>query len=167
MLRIDHVTEPGEQLKIIVELFKAYEMELDEDICFQSFEKELANPLYKYGPPYGTLLLAYWNEEPVGCVALQPLPAENGLTVCEMKRLYVKPEHRKNKIGNALVDLIMEVAIKLGYDKMKLDTLEKLQAAINMYVKKGFITTNAYYENPLNGVVYMEKELKVDKPVIH
>src|SRR5205085_1923926 len=143
MLRIDHVTEQGEQLKTIVGLFKAYETELNEDICFQSFEKELANPLYKYGPPHGALLLAYWNEEPVGCVALQSLPTENGIIVCEMKRLYVKPEHRKHKIGNALVDLIIEEAIKLDYDKMKLDTLEKLQAAINMYVRKGFVTTNA------------------------
>jgi GNAT superfamily N-acetyltransferase len=160
MLKIDHVTEKGEPLEIIIELFKAYAIELDEDICFQNFEKELANPLYKYGPPYGSILLAYWDNEPVGCVALQRLLNEQGLTVCEMKRLYVKPEYRKHNIGNTLADLIIEEAVKLGYDKMKLDSLDKLRPAINMYEKKGFITTNAYYNNPLKGVVFMEKQLK-------
>src|SRR5205809_1230239 len=114
MLRIKHITETGKELKTVVELFKEYSAELNEDICFQSFEKELANPLYKYGAPQGTLLLAYWNDEPVACVALQPLPDENGLAVCEMKRLYVKPEYRKHKIGNALVDLIINEGTKLG-----------------------------------------------------
>ena len=161
MLRINHITEKGSELETIVELFKAYAAELNEDICFQSFEKELANPLQKYGAPKGSLLLAYWNDEPVGCVALQPLPDDDGLAVCEMKRLYVKPEYRKHKIGNTLVDLIIDEAAKLGYYKMKLDTLEKLQAAINIYLKKGFVVTNAYYNNPLSGVVYMEKQLKL------
>jgi len=161
MLQIRHVTERGTELETVVELFKSYAAELNEDICFQSFEKELADPLYKYGAPQGVLLLAYWNDKSVGCVALQPLPDENGLTVCEMKRLYVEPEYRKHKIGNTLVDLIIDEAAKLGYDKMKLDTLEKLQAAINIYLKKGFVITNPYYHNPLNGVVYMEKQLRL------
>ena len=161
MLRIKHITEKGTELEIVIDLFKAYAAELNEDICFQSFEKELANPLYKYGAPQGALLLAYWNDEAIGCVALQPLPAEDGLSVCEMKRLYVKPGYRKHKIGNTLVGLIIDEGIKLGYDKMKLDTFERLETAINIYMKKGFVTTKPYYDNPLEGVVYMEKWLKV------
>ena len=161
MLRINHITEKGTELKTVVDLFKAYAAELNEDICFQSFDKELADPLQKYGAPQGALFLAYWNDEPAGCVALQPLPDKDGLAVCEMKRLYVKPEYRKHKIGNALVDLIIDEAAKLGYEKMKLDTFEKLQAAINIYLKKGFVITDAYYNNPLRNVVYMEKQLKL------
>lgn len=161
MLQINHIIENGSELDTVVELFKAYAIELDEDICFQNFEKELADPLQKYGPPQGFLLLAYWKDEPVGCVALQPLPDDDGLAICEMKRLYVKPGHRKHKIANTLVDLIIDEATKLGYDKMMLDTLEKLRAAINIYLKKGFVITSPYYNNPLSGVVYMEKKLKL------
>jgi GNAT superfamily N-acetyltransferase len=76
-----------------------------------------------------------------------------------MKRLYVQPAFRKHKIGEALVEAIIQQAQQLNYAVMKLDTLERLQAAIQLYLKKGFIITNAYYPNPLPNVVYMEKQL--------
>jgi GNAT superfamily N-acetyltransferase len=74
-----------------------------------------------------------------------------------MKRLYVQPAYRKFKIGEALVDAILLAAVDRDYQVMKLDTLEKLQSAIQLYLKKGFTITNAYYQNPLPNVVYMEK----------
>ncbi len=134
-------------------LFREYEKELDADLCFQSFEKELENPLYKYGPPQGSLLLAYFNNELAGCIALQPL--EEG--TCEMKRLFVRPAFRQHKIGEALVVEVLEEAKRIGYTKIKLDTLERLQPAIRLYKKHGFVVTNAYYANPLQEVVYMER----------
>lgn len=137
-------------------LFRAYEQELDENLCFQSFEEELKDPLKKYGPPRGVLYMATWNNEMAGCIALLPMKED---AVCEMKRLYVKPKFRKHKIGKALVDQLLQDAERLGYKKMKLDTLQKLQPAIGLYKKYGFVETTAYYENPLQGVVYMEKQL--------
>jgi ribosomal protein S18 acetylase RimI-like enzyme len=77
-----------------------------------------------------------------------------------MTRLYVRPSYRKNKLGKALVEQLLKDAIQLGYSKMKLDTLQKLQAAITLYKQYSFVETTAYYENPLTGVVYMEKDLK-------
>jgi putative acetyltransferase len=185
MLHIQHITSTGTELQTCIQLFNEYANELNEDLCFQSFDAELENPLKKYGLPSGSLLLAYWNNEPVGCVALTnitnatiahaaecsisaTLNAENNhpsttlrtsFTTCEMKRLYVQPAFRKHKIGEALVDAILQQAQELNYAVMKLDTLERLQAAIQLYLKKGFIVTNAYYQNPLPGVVYMEKQL--------
>ena len=76
-----------------------------------------------------------------------------------MKRLYVQPAFRKHKIGEALVAAIIQQAQQLNYAVMKLDTLDRLQAAIQLYQKKGFSISNAYYQNPLPGVVYMEKQL--------
>jgi len=156
MLQIQHITTEGAELETARHLFKAYADELAVDLCFQSFEAELADPLKKYGPPKGALFLAYYKGKPVGSVALQPLP-ESG--VCEMKRLYVEPDFRKFNIGDALVQAIIKAAIELGYTKMKLDTLERLKAAIHLYLKHGFIITTAYYHNPLPEVVYMEKPL--------
>jgi len=156
MIQIKHITIEGAELETARHLFKEYSDELAVDLCFQSFEAELKDPLKKYGQPNGSLLLAYYNGMAVGSVALQPL-AEEG--VCEMKRLYVQPAFRKFKIGDALVDGILKEAIKLGYTKMKLDTLERLQAAIHLYLKYGFEITTAYYHNPLPEVVYMEKKL--------
>jgi putative acetyltransferase len=144
------------ELKKIQQLFEAYQLELDEDLCFQSFSDELANPLIKYGAAVnGALLLAYFNNDMVGCVALKNL----GNQVCEMKRLYVQPEFRKHKIGKYLVEAILEKAKDLQYKTIKLDTLSKLQPAIHLYLQFGFVETKSYYHNPLNNVVYMQKEL--------
>lgn len=156
MLEIQLITAEGDYMDAIRTLFREYETELDEDLCFQSFEAELKNPLQKYGPPHGVLYIAKWNKEVAGCIALMPL-AEPG--VCEMKRLYVRPAYRKHKIGKALVDQLIADAKRLGYKKMKLDTLQKLQPAVQLYKKMGFSETTPYYHNPISTVVYMEKVL--------
>jgi putative acetyltransferase len=153
MLSIKPVIDEGQQLNIVRGLFKAYQQELNEDLCFQSFETELQDPFVKYKS--GAILLAYWDNEVAGCIALQEL--ENG--VCEMKRLYVKPSFRKHKIGEALSVKLIDLARQSGYTIMKLDTLQKLQPAIALYKKLGFEETTAYYTNPIKDVVYMQKTL--------
>ena len=157
MLDIQKVTKQGSALESVKDLFKAYLEELNEDLCFQSFDSELDNPLYKYSAPTGALFIATYNARPVGCIALQPLQEAH---TCEMKRLYVVPEYRNLKIGDALVKSLLQEAKALGYTTMKLDTLERLQAAIKLYQKFEFETVTAYYDNPLPGVVYMQKELR-------
>ena len=157
MLDIQKVITEGPALESIKTLFKAYLGELNEDLCFQSFDSEIDNPLYKYSAPTGALFIATYHATPVGCIALQPLQ-EAG--TCEMKRLYVDPEYRKLGIGDALVKALLLEAKTLGYLTMKLDTLDRLQAALKLYLKYGFETVTAYYDNPLPGVVYMQKDLR-------
>lgn len=157
MLDIQKVTTEGPALESIKSLFKAYLGELNEDLCFQSFDTEIDNPLYKYGAPTGALFIAFYNGVPVGCIALQPLQEPH---TCEMKRLYVAPDYRKLGVGDALVKILLQEAQSLGYATMKLDTLERLQAAIQLYQKFGFETVTAYYDNPLPSVVYMQKKLR-------
>jgi GNAT superfamily N-acetyltransferase len=157
MLDIQKVTTEGPALESIKSLFKAYLGELNEDLCFQSFDSEIENPLYKYSAPTGALFIAFYNATPVGCIALQPLQETQ---TCEMKRLYVVPDYRKLGVGDALVQALIQEAQMLGYTTMKLDTLERLQAALKLYLKYGFETVTAYYDNPLPGVVYMKKNLR-------
>lgn len=156
MLHIKHIVEEGAELNIVRELFREYEKELAEDICFQSFEAELKDPLRKYGLPDGDLMLAYWNDDIAGCIALTRMKEPGA---CEMKRLYVKPEFRKNKIGRILIEELLSSARQRNYEKMRLDTFEKLEAAVHLYKQYGFKNISAYYDNPLQGVVYMEKAL--------
>ena len=158
MPSLQFVTEEGKELNQIRELFREYQQALGEDLCFQSFETELENPLKKYDPNKGAIILAYHENEVCGCVALHSLDDKEEYA-CEMKRLYVRPGFRKLGIGRLLVDKILEVAKEKGYKKMKLDTLKKLEAAIDLYKTYGFTTTQAYYTNPLGDVVYMEKDL--------
>lgn len=158
MLTIRHLKHyDDDELETARELFVEYAKELDENLRFQSFDEELKDPLKKYGEPGGCLVLAYFDDQPAGCIALQPLKQEG---VCEMKRLYVRPQFRKLGIGDQLVKLVLQAGKEKGYVKMVLDTLKKLQAAIKLYTKFGFKATSAYYQNPLEGVVYMERELQ-------
>jgi putative acetyltransferase len=152
------VTAEGAHLDIIRQLFREYEAGLGEDLCFQSFEAELKDPLKKYGAPAGVLLLARWEGEVAGCIALTPMKEPGA---CEMKRLYVRPVYRQHKIGRQLVEALLLAARQKGYNVMKLDTLQRLQPAIRLYEQYGFVHITAYYDNPMEDVVYMEKVLSL------
>lgn len=143
------------EIEEVRRLFREYESFLDVDLCFQSFEEELAGLPGKYTPPDGGLLIAVGGERTVGCVAVRRLSPE----ICEMKRLYVKPEARGTGLGRALARQIVETAKGIGYSKMRLDTLDKLRTARRIYTSMGFKETIPYYENPIPGVVYMELAL--------
>ena len=137
-------------------LFVEYAASLGVPLCFQQFDRELAALPGDYAPPAGQLLLAECDSKIAGCVALRQL--EPG--ICEMKRLYVRPEFRGKKIGAALARAIIAEARRIGYRAMRLDTLPAMKAARNLYDSLGFRPTSAYYHNPLEGVVYLELELK-------
>jgi ribosomal protein S18 acetylase RimI-like enzyme len=137
-------------------LFRAYAGSLEIDLDFQGFEQELSALPGPYAAPDGAILLAEGNGQAVGVVAVQPLDDDG---VCEMKRLYVTPSHRKQGIGRRLGRVILEVAQQLGYDVMRLDTLASMTAARSLYHDLGFKEREAYYHNPLPNVVYMERSL--------
>lgn len=158
MLSIHHIEHPFQKLDSVRDLFAEYAEELGVDLDFQKFEEELKDPLQKYGPPDGSLLVAYWYNEPAGCIALQALPNDEG--ICEMKRLYVRPQYREHGIGDDLIKKLITEGSRKGYRKMVLDTLMKLKEAIRLYEMNGFETTSAYYLNPLPEVVYMERNLE-------
>lgn len=155
-MQIKKIIEEGAELEAVRRLFTDYQKELNVDLCFQSFDKELEQPLTKYGPPKGAIFLAVEDDQPAGCIALKPLTEE---IVCEMKRLYVPPGFRGRGIGEQLVTALLNEARELGYKTMKLDTITRLQSAIKMYKAYGFIEIPAYYNNPTEDVVYMEKAL--------
>jgi ribosomal protein S18 acetylase RimI-like enzyme len=154
------VEEEGRELDIIRDLFREYAAELNEDLCFQSFDAEVEDPLKKYVRQGGLIMLAYIDEQPAACIALMPLtPRDGEHKPCEMKRLYVRPQYRQYGLGKELVARLIEMARERGFDKMQLDTLQRLQPAIRLYERCGFTHTGAYYANPIADAVYMEKLL--------
>jgi putative acetyltransferase len=154
MIEIIPATTPS-HIQAIRDLFREYEQVLQVDLCFQGFEGELAGLPGKYDPPQGCLLLAFANDQPAGCVAMRPLAQG----VCEMKRLYVRTAFAGQGLGKKLALTVIERAVAAGYARMRLDTLEKLRPALGLYAGLGFRKCPPYYDNPLPGVVYLERNL--------
>jgi GNAT superfamily N-acetyltransferase len=138
------------------ELFLEYAESLGFSLCFQSFDKELAELPGDYAPPDGRLLLAEYDGKLAACVALHKL--ESG--ICEMKRLYLRPQFRGKGVGRALAEGIIAEARQIGYHRMRLDTVEPvMKDAVAMYPKLGFKEIAPYRPNPIAGAIYMELEL--------
>lgn len=58
--------------------------------------------------------------------------------VCELKRLYVSPLYRRVGLGRSLVERLLAAARILGYSKIRLETLDFMEAAIRLYESLGF-----------------------------
>lgn len=149
--------ESEEHLATVRELMLEYAAWLEFELCFQGFEEELRTLPGKYDLPHGRLLLALWDGEAAGIGALRPL-AEEG--VCEMKRLYVRPQFRGHSIGLALAQRLIQEAAEIGYQRMRLDTVPgKMDSAIAMYRRLGFSPIKPYYGTPISKTLFMELEL--------
>jgi GNAT superfamily N-acetyltransferase len=138
-------------------LFREYQRAIAVDICFQSFERELEHLAEIYGAPGGALFLATRSTdgEPAGCVGLRRLEPQ----VCEMKRLYVRTDARGHHLGRQLVDALIAEARRLGYTRMRLDTLASMKAARALYASLGFVTIPPYNEHPVEGTAFLELAL--------
>lgn len=146
----------GEDIDRARELFKEYEAWLAVDLCFQSFEKELAELPGKYAPPDGRLLLAVDDGKVAGCAALRRI----GDGICEIKRLFLRSQFRGRGLGRQLAEAIIQSAKEIGYQRMRLDTLPpKMNDAIGLYRSLGFKEIDAYYNNPVPGAKFMELDL--------
>jgi ribosomal protein S18 acetylase RimI-like enzyme len=148
--------ETSEQLEQARVLFQEYAASLGFELDFQDFDSELARFPGEYSSPTGCILLAVTDGKPIGCVAVRAL--DRG--TCEMKRLYVAPAFRGRSMGRALAKRVAEEARRLGYERMRLDTVPSMKAAIRLYESLGFAQTPPYRHNPIEGASFMELALK-------
>ena len=122
------------------------------DLEFQGFSDEMAH----LESHYLLILVARWNGELAGCVALR----DCGDGISEMKRLYVRPAYRAHRIGRALAEAIVEEARARGFDAMRLDTLPTMTGAMRLYESLGFVDIAPYRFNPVEGTRFLERKLR-------
>lgn len=149
--------------QVMAELFEEYTnmlVENDPDfaayLAIQRYDEEVADLVWKYGLPDGRLYLVICADQPAACVALRKLDERS----CELKRLYVRPAFRGRGIGARLLDMIIEEARAIGYERMLLDTLPFLTRALAMYERRGFREVGRYNDSPLGDCIYLELDLR-------
>jgi len=149
--------ESAADIEVVRGLFLEYAASLGFDLAFQDFESEVTSLPGNYAPPRGALLVAMDGATPAGCIALRPW---GDADTCEMKRLYVRPAHRRVGLGRILAQALLDEGRRAGYSAMLLDTLDDMEAARELYGSLGFVEVAPYYFNPIPGAHYLKAELK-------
>ena len=138
-------------------LIRQYVEWLGLDLSFQSYNEEINDLVGKYHSPASAMFLARLdNSRAVGCCGFSPIHIPHA---CETKRLFVLPEARGRKIAQALMSAVMLAAEATGYEKMFLDTLPSMTAAIHLYETLGFEQVAPYYSNPIGHAMFFCKSL--------
>lgn len=138
-------------------LFREYGASLGFHLCFETFERELADLPGEYNPPQGRLLLSFGDATAAGCVALRRLEER----ICEMKRLYVRPEFRGRGLGRDLVRALIKEARQSSYERMRLDTIvTSMPEAVGLYRSVGFKDIPPYHDKPIPGAIHLELDLR-------
>lgn len=148
-------------------LFQRYRDWLSDvdELCFKGFDEEIAALPGVYAAPGGTLLLAVFRGDPVGCVGVRPLkqrlPAGRArLKACELKRLFVMETARGLGIGRALLRRALRDAHQMRYEAMVLDTIsEKMRPAKTLYEEFGFVPIEPYFDGAPPEIEFMFRRL--------
>ena len=149
------IADTDTEYTVAKELFEEYAAWLGIDLCFQKFNEELLQLRQMYGLPSGAILLYKDENRFGGCVAIR----HKGNEIAELKRMYIQPPYRGLGIGKSLLEKALALSKKLGYKKIRLDTLSSMTTAIQLYRTAGFYNIEAYYFNPEPEAVFFEKEL--------
>ena len=122
----------------------------------RQIDKQIAGLPGSYGPPRGDVILAFVKGEVVACGALRELEPR----VAEIKRIYVRADHRGPGFGPRLTGALLRRARELGYAQVRVDTLPTMAAAIQFYQEMGFHPTPAYWPHPVRGALFFEYRVR-------
>lgn len=103
----------------------------------EPFDREvLSNPEKYIIDKGGSVFFAKIDNTIVGTYALMPLPKQDAF---ELTKMAVSPEHRGLKIGQQLLDHCITYAKTEQFNRLLLYSSRKLENAIYLYRKFGFV----------------------------
>ena len=130
--------------KEVVEFYPAWTPAVGPTAVPQEFE-----------PPAGAFLIVYTDGEAVGCGGFKRLDSE----IAEIKRMYVSPGARGHGLGRRILEELEMGARAAGYSTIRLDTGDRLPAAIDLYRSAGYREIPDYNGNP-SASHWFEKPLR-------
>jgi GNAT superfamily N-acetyltransferase len=154
MTTIRHAKFPDDRDRVL-SIWREFIANSPVNLDYQNNDAEFANLPGKYAAPKGCVLLADHNGEIEGCVALREVDAD----ICEMKRLYVRPQARGRNLGRQLAERLIAEARSIGYKEMRLDVMEKSVSARRLYAALGFVTAEPISFNPVPGASFLGRYL--------
>ncbi|MDR1182618.1 MAG: GNAT family N-acetyltransferase [Bacteroidales bacterium] len=135
------------------ELILEYTKWLDRGFPFQKANEESNKSSEKQEETDKIFILAIANNNIIGSVGLKHLDDKT----CEMRKLLVNDKYKGKGIGENLVEKIIEEAKKKNYERIRLNTLDTMDVAVDVYYRNGFYEIESY--SPNVEVMYLEKKL--------
>nr|BFE57988.1 N-acetyltransferase [Dactylosporangium thailandense] len=114
---------------------------------------ECADLATAYQPP-GALLLAYHHQQPIGCVGLKPMPPAGTI---EVKRLYVRPTHRRGGTARLLMHHAHRHAADHGFARLVLDVMPTRTDVIDFYRRLGYTDAEPYPAEAPDPMIYLQR----------
>jgi ribosomal protein S18 acetylase RimI-like enzyme len=154
---IIRLPQNGYEWETLKKMLLDYQAEFNNDKCFTSFAEEINDIQNLYAKKGNVKLIALDDAsgEIMGCIAMQEFAP--GIT--EMKRLYVVPQYRGEKIGKQLVEALIRVATENGYERIWLDTMLEMTAAQKLYERLGFHMIEPYHDQDTSRMICYEKQI--------
>jgi len=126
--------------------------ELDKDLSIRDGAEHSFYAQFNKIDKIKYAIVAYENEEPVGCGAIKEFSPE----IMEVKRMYVPLKRRGEGIATIILNELERWTADLNYKKCMLETGKRQPEAIELYRKNGYaiIPNFGQYENVENSVCF-------------
>jgi putative acetyltransferase len=114
--------------------FRELVRELDADLAVRYGEDQAFFDQFNHVEKITEVIVVAYNGAPVGCGAIK----KHGPLTCELKRMYVRQEHRGKGLGRTIVSALETWARGLGYETVILETGKNQPEAIALYQRMGY-----------------------------
>ncbi len=145
MLRLVRTTSENTDFQQLVQL-------LDRDLAARDGDEAAFYAQYNKINLIRHAVVAYEGDEPVGCGAFKEFEPE----AVEIKRMYVRPTHRRQGVARAVLAELEQWAGELSYPAAVLETGRRQPEAIALYQRCGYASTPNYgqYVGVANSVCF-------------
>lgn len=145
---------PADHAGVMRELAEYFRF-LGEEVDASGLDHDVADWQAEYDGAAGVMLIVV---DPAGEVVGTAAVRRLAPAVTELKRMWLRPDHRGRGVAARLMDRVLDEARRLGGAVLRLDSEARLAAAVRLYRRYGFREIADYNGNP-RADLWMERRL--------